>query len=130
MLEHDDDDRYLTKEYFMSKVNMQVQFVANTDDLFDALQHCSTTGEFPSLILLNQSSGPMEVLELLRSLKSSPQLKHIPVIILCGNVPESQVKDLYAAGVSSIIQKPVTHHDTEYRIANFIRYWFDTVVLP
>jgi two-component system, response regulator len=130
MLEHDDDDRYITQAVFdENQYNVRIEFVSNTQDLIKTLQFASTNTILPSLILLDYHAMPLGATEILRDLKSHPAYSHIPVIVLSGTSRKEIVGECYSAGASSFIQKPTLSAETSTKISNFIKYWFETAEL-
>jgi CheY-like chemotaxis protein len=131
MLEYDQDDRYITEEFFAeSGRKVTIDFVTNSDDFLKYLDRCTKNNRsYPSIILMNQQATPQSALTLLKQLKASPDYGHIPVVVLGSLSHPVMTKEFYAAGASSFIQKPFTGRDTRDKIANFIKYWFDTVEL-
>jgi CheY-like chemotaxis protein len=132
MLEHDEDDRYITQTVFdENHFNITLQFVTTSDELFNYLSTCDKTGtRYPSLVLLNYHASPFTANEILRALRSNIRYQHIPVVVLSGSVHEDIIKECYASGASSFIQKPAKSNETNTKIANFFNYWFRTVELP
>jgi CheY-like chemotaxis protein len=131
MLEHDEDDRYITQAVFdENQYHVNLHFVASRDDFWSYLKSVPTpTTSVPSLILLNYHTGAGTAVELLTELKRDNRLQHIPVVVLSGSVKPDIVKECYQAGASSFIQKPSSSQSTSEKISNFIRYWFETVEL-
>ncbi|MFZ6010669.1 MAG: response regulator [Bacteroidota bacterium] len=130
MLEHDDDDRYVTQTLFSeNRFNAQFTFVNSSDDLLAYLHEKKTKNSYPSMILLDQMSSPLSAIEVLQEIKSDKLCRHIPVVVLGGVANKELIKECYAAGASSFIIKPDTHEETERKISDFIHYWFETVEL-
>src|SRR5687767_8341160 len=94
MLEHDDDDRYITQAVFdENRYPVSLQFVSDSHELSGYLQRCSKEGKpLPSLILLNYYALPTNSLGILQDLKSSPAFKHIPVVVLSGSMNADVVR--------------------------------------
>lgn len=132
MLEHDDDDRYITREIFAhGKYGVDIVFVNNTLELTEHLLKCEQQQlSFPSLILMSYYSQPQDAVSMLEELKANVRYRHIPVVVLCGNANNEMISRCYMAGASSFIQKPVGYAESMAGIENFVRYWFDTVELP
>jgi CheY-like chemotaxis protein len=132
MLEHDDDDRYITQTVFDEQgLDVNVKFVTSPEEFFQYLNECAASEEtFPSLILLNYYSKPSTGVEILKDLKSDKRFQHIPVIILGAIVQKEIVRECYINGATSFIEKPMKATDTDDKIRNFFRYWFETVSLP
>jgi CheY-like chemotaxis protein len=131
MLEHDEDDRYITQSVFEeNQVNVNLRFVTTSQELLKYLETCASDhSPFPTLILLNYYASPLNASEILRDLKSDVRFKHIPTVVLSGSVHPDIVKQCYLEGASSFIQKPSLSRDTSTKITNFIKYWFETVEL-
>lgn len=132
MLEHDDDDRYITQAVFDEhNYQIKLEFVTNGDDLFAYLKtHENNRSKLPALILLNYYALPDNAVEILRRLKRDAKFGYIPTVVLSGTVNEKVLRECYAEGASSFIQKPDNETETNEKIESFVRYWFDTVELP
>jgi len=132
MLEHDDDDRYITQAVFdENSYSVKIHFVNNSDDLFAFLISCEKTFiPYPALILLNHYATPLNAVDILRALKSNPKYAHIPVVVLSGTVNNEILRNCYTGGANSFIKKPSSGHEVNEKIGTFIRYWFETVELP
>jgi response regulator RpfG family c-di-GMP phosphodiesterase len=114
------------------RYDIKINFVSTSDEVFAHLTQCDKSKvRFPSLILLDYNAAPSNAVEILNELKSSAsKYSHVPVVVLSGSVKEDIVRECYAAGASSFIQKPVKALDTDSKIGSFFKYWFETVVLP
>jgi response regulator RpfG family c-di-GMP phosphodiesterase len=132
MLEHDDDDRYITQAVFdENKYSVKLHFVYNSNDLFAFLLSCEKTLiAYPSLILLNHYAAPLNAVDILKGLKSNPKYTHIPVVVLSGTMNNEILRNCYAVGANSFIKKPSSSREINEKISTFIRYWFETVELP
>lgn len=131
MLEHDDDDRFLTSHVFEEQqLNIRLEFVPNREEVFNYLQRCTDQNRpLPALILINLHMSPVDGREVLKQLKTDDRYRHIPVVMLSGGKEAAMVRECYALGASSFIQKPAHLHETNEKIASFFKYWFTTVEL-
>jgi CheY-like chemotaxis protein len=131
MLEHDDDDRYITQALFdENNLNISIKFVTNSNELNSYLETCSIKkNRLPSLILLNYHAAPLNAIEILKHLKSQVNYSYIPVIVLSGSTHPDIVRDCYLQGASSFIQKPALSVEAKAKILSFVKYWFETVQL-
>jgi response regulator RpfG family c-di-GMP phosphodiesterase len=131
MLEQDEDDRYITEAVFKeNQYNLEVHFVNTSQEMLSYLGACEKNNiKYPSLILMNYHAIPSNAIAVLNELKSNPKYRYIPVVVLCGSTHDNIVKECYAAGASSFIQKPSLQHDIQRKISNFVHYWFETVEL-
>jgi CheY-like chemotaxis protein len=128
MLEHDADDRFIAQTFFDEHdIDVRLDFVNNHGQMMDYLD--SNKNGLPALILMNMNAVPLSAAEILKELKSNDKFRHIPVVVLFGSSSESRIRDCYAAGASSVIQKPDTIEGTKSKILSFAKYWFETVEL-
>jgi CheY-like chemotaxis protein len=127
MLEHDEDDRYITQAVLDElKADIAIKFVSNSNDLFQNLD-----GKLlPDLLLITYRAMPLNAIEILKKLKSNERLRQIPVVVLSGVAKPSMIEECYDAGASSFVTKPSTGHETTSKIKTFLEYWFKTVELP
>jgi CheY-like chemotaxis protein len=131
MLEPDADDRFITSSMISEfAYELDLVFVNYGEEIFKYLEHCRENGDaLPSLILLSLTVNARDGIEVLRQLKANKLYNHIPVIVLTGVKQTSIIKECYALGASSFIEKPISVHDTNTKIANFLKYWLETVEL-
>lgn len=132
MLEHDDDDRYITQAVFDENLySLKLDFVNSSDDLFAFLLSCEKTlTAYPAMILLTHYVFPLYAVDIVKKLKSNPRYAHIPVVVLSGTTNDEMVHHCYAAGANSFIRKPASGNEIGKKIGDFVRYWFETVELP
>ena len=132
MLEHDDDDRYITQAVFDEhNYPVKLHFVDSSNDLFAFLISCEKTyTPYPSLILLNHYTKPTSAVDILRDLKADPRYSRIPTVVLSGTVNADILQACYNAGANSFIKKPDSNAEIHRKISTFVKYWFETVELP
>jgi CheY-like chemotaxis protein len=132
MLEDDEDDRYITQSVFKEhEYAIPIQFTTTSQEVFAYLAECvRNKKELPALILLDYHAHPVNAVDIINLLKKERSFSHIPVIVLSGSLKKEIVAECYAAGASSFIQKPWKVKETDEKISNFFRYWFETVILP
>lgn len=132
MLEHDDDDRYITEAVFNeNRYPLTLEFVVNSTDLFAHLLSCEKRlATLPSLIFLNYHASPLGAVDILRTLKENPRYRHIPVVVLSGTVEDDALRKCYEVGANSFITKPSSAQQINEKISSSIKYWFETVELP
>ncbi|MBI1311194.1 response regulator [bacterium] len=90
----------------------------------------------PSLILLDmnsQADGQPAVtaeLELLSELKSDPDLRSIPVIVVTASSDEADILNTYTSGACSFVSKPTCLERRRKLFAQLAEYWAHVAQLP
>ncbi len=77
----------------------------------------------PKLVLLDLKLPKVDGLEVLRALKSDPELRAIPVVVLTTSREESDLKTGYDLGANSYIVKPVDFPKFVDAIRQLGFYW-------
>lgn len=91
----------------------------------DAAQH-----PFPDLLLLDLNMPRMDGREALRSIKSDPRLRRLPIVVLSTSKEEHDVRAVYVSGASSFLTKPASFVELVRMITSLGNYWFRCVLLP
>ncbi len=84
----------------------------------------------PGIILLDLNLPGTDGHEVLAELKRSPDLQHIPVIVLTTSSDERDIERSYRNGANSYITKPVTFSGFTEAVQRLTDYWFSIVILP
>jgi two-component system response regulator len=135
MADDDADDRMLMKEALEeSNLKNKIYFVEDGVELMDYLYK---KGKFmlqealkPGLILLDLNMPRMDGREALRRIKSDPDLRRIPVVVLTTSTAEEDIVSSYDLGVNSYISKPTKFTDLVKLTRQIGHYWLRTVELP
>lgn len=110
----DQDDREMICDALKeSRLLNNIHCVRDGEELMDYLRH---RGKFedqivnplPGLILLDLNMPRMDGREALKEIKTNPQLRQIPVIVLTTSQAEEDIFRSYDLGVNSFITKPVS----------------------
>jgi CheY-like chemotaxis protein len=137
MADDDEDDRVLTAGALrQSCVINDMRFVVDGEDL---MQYLRGTGEYadggtpaprPGLILLDLNMPKKDGREALAEIKSDPELRQIPIVVLTTSKGEEDIVRSYDLGVNSFVSKPVTFEELAAVMRTLACYWFDLVELP
>jgi CheY-like chemotaxis protein len=84
----------------------------------------------PDLVLLDLNLPNLSGRELLHLIRSYPELRHIPVVVLTTTHSPADVLDSYRLGANSFLTKPTSFSDVVETIRRTCRFWFDTATLP
>ena len=135
MADDDADDRLLAQDALTEcKLPSELHFVENGDELLDYLhrrgKYSQGNAPRPGLILLDLNMPRKDGREALREMKTDPELKRIPVIVLTTSKADTDISKIYDLGTNSFISKPVTF-DSLVKVMKILgNYWFDIVELP
>lgn len=131
----DADDRQMIQEALHENhLANDLKFVHDGEQLIDYLKqrggYSADRHPRPGLILLDLNMPKMDGREALREIKSDPELREIPVVVLTTSKAEEDVCRTYRLGVNSFITKPVTFDSLVSITRELGRYWFEIVELP
>jgi CheY-like chemotaxis protein len=79
--------------------------------------------EKPKLILLDLKMPKISGLQVLEKIKSDPNFKSIPVVILTSSKENPDIENCYAVGANSYIVKPVDSDNFFNAIKDIGLYW-------
>ena len=136
LADDDEDDRLMTRDALRdARLHNDLRFVIDGVDLMDYLhrrgRHAApSSSPRPGLILLDLNMPRMDGREALEKIKSEPEFRSIPVIILTTSKAEEDIIRTYDLGVNSFITKPVTFLGLVDVMKVFTRYWLEIVDLP
>ena len=135
MADDDEDDRRLTREALLEgRLANDLRFVENGEDLMDYLRrqraYAGKDIPRPGLILLDLNMPRKDGRTVLKEIKSDPELRQIPVVVLTTSGAEEDIFKSYDLGVNSYIVKPVTFEALVDILQTLEKYWFEIVELP
>lgn len=103
------------------RVPVQVSTYESGEDALLALR--APHAALPDVILLDLNMPRMPGLEVLRTLKADPALRHLPVVMLSTSRHPTDVAQAYALQASGYLQKQVSFPDFEQQALAFATYW-------
>lgn len=136
MADDDPDDRLLVEEAFKeSLISNSIYFVEDGVELMDYLRkqdkyNHPAIAPTPDIILLDLNMPRKDGREALAEIKSDPDLRYIPVVVLTTSKAEEDIMRSYDIGAASYITKPVTFDGLVEAIRGFGQYWVQIVRLP
>ena len=75
------------------------------------------------LILLDLNMPKMNGFEFLKQLRTDPNLKYIPTVVLTTSINRSDLKQAYSIGIAGYLVKPLKYEDYVLKIASLLNYW-------
>ncbi|MBA3531450.1 MAG: response regulator [Ardenticatenales bacterium] len=136
LADDDPEDRMLAKDAFEEgRLVNDLRFVTDGEELMDYLHQRGNFADpknspVPGLILLDLNMPRKDGREALQEIKSDPNLRRIPVVVLTTSKAEEDIFRTYDLGVSSFITKPVTFESLVDILKTLVKYWFEIVELP
>ncbi len=136
LADDDEEDRMLACDALAeSGLSNDIYCVTDGEDLMDYLYH---RGKYtppaeaprPGLILLDLNMPKKDGREALREIKSDPDLRQIPVVVLTTSKADEDILRSYDSGASSFVSKPVTFEGLVSLMRGLGQYWFEMVDLP
>ncbi len=133
MAEDDVEDQMLLREALrVAQVAHRLDVVADGEGLLEYLQHCHQHRRdgVPDLILLDLNMPKVDGREALSAIKSHPEWRRIPVVVLTTSGTEEDIARSYDLGVNSYIRKPATFAELVEIVSTLGQYWSGVVELP
>ena len=104
--------------------------VVVTRDGEEALDYLHRRGAFenrekgnPTVVLLDLKMPKVDGFSVLREVRSDPDLKLIPIVLLTSSNEESDILEGYSLGVNAYIVKPVDFHEFVDAIKKLGLFW-------
>ena len=136
LADDDADDRMMAAEALAeSRLANDLRFAEDGEELMDYLHRRGRYSEpadapRPGLILLDLNMPRKDGREALSEIKSDPELRKIPVVVLTTSQAEEDIYRTYDLGVNSFITKPVMFESMVAVMKALGKYWFEIVELP
>jgi two-component system response regulator len=136
LADDDEDDRLMTRDALRdARLHNPLRTVIDGVELMEYLRREGRYSDpeespRPGMILLDLNMPRMDGREALGAIKSDPEFRSIPVVVLTTSKAEEDVVRSYDLGVNSFITKPVTFLGLVEVMKVFSRYWLEIVDLP
>lgn len=133
LVEDNEGDIVLTKEALAdAKIKNKVSVSRDGEEAINYLNLAKQNPEelFPDLILLDINLPKVDGKEVLQYIKSTPQLKKIPVVMLSTSSSEADITDSYNNYANCFISKPVDFNKFFDVVRMIEDFWITIVQLP
>jgi two-component system response regulator len=84
----------------------------------------------PDLVLLDLNLPRLTGRDVLQRLRATEAFRSVPVVVLTTSKRPEDVRDLYAAGANTYIEKPQDFNQFVEVLRTVRQYWLDTALLP
>ena len=130
LLVEDNPDHIMLTRRVLEDYNVanKVYVVKDGADALDFIYHRGKYGDGhnaprPGLILLDIKLPKVDGFEVLKQLKTDPEHKSIPVVVLTTSSRDEEVARGYAEGANSYVTKPVKFDEFANKVRNIGLYW-------
>ena len=103
----------------------RVRVLRDGAELVDYLRAHRLRGRPPKLILLDLKMPRMDGRAALRELRSRPETRHTPVVVVSSSDQQSDVRECYELGANSFVVKQLTPWSPGAYLVDTVRYWLD-----
>jgi two-component system, chemotaxis family, response regulator Rcp1 len=84
----------------------------------------------PDLVVLDLNLPRLTGVELLKKIRQTPLLSLIPVVVLSTSRRPEDVREAYAAGANTYVEKPRDFDRFVEILRTTLQFWLDMVILP
>ncbi len=133
LIEDNPGDIRLTQEAFRDgKINNKLTIVMDGEE---AIFYLKKEGKYtnvgtPDIILLDLNLPKKDGREVLIEIKSDPELKCIPVIILTTSAAQQDIVNTYSHHANCYIMKPIDFNEFIKVVRMIENFWLEIVKLP
>jgi CheY-like chemotaxis protein len=132
--EDNEDHLFLTVRALHSVEGIELE-VEGVRDGEEALDYMHRRGEYadrkrPHLFVVDLKMPRRSGFEVIDELKSDPQLRRIPIVVLTSSDDSEDVKVAYQLGTNSYVAKPASTTDFQEGVREIATYWADYSLLP
>ena len=134
--EDDADDRMMIQDALRDcHILNPVDFLEDGEALMQYLRREGEYGQLagtdlPGLILLDLNMPRKDGREALAEIKSDPELRHLPVIVMTTSRSPDDVSVTYDIGANSYVAKPIHYEELLQVLQTLGKYWLEVVDLP
>src|SRR5690349_5589824 len=124
LVEDDPTDLDLTQRAFAQhRLACSLEVARDGEEVLDLIPRWEAGEPAPAVILLDLRLPKVSGLEVLRRIKTHPQFRVIPIIILTASAKDSDIQQAYQLGSNSYIIKPVSFEKFVEVAAQIEIYW-------
>jgi two-component system, response regulator len=130
-MDDDPDNRlYLKRAFDECRQDLRIHFFTAGDDLLDYLKQSSKGSEkggTPDLIIISLHLPGKTTLKLIKEIKTNPDLRHIPLIVLNGAYSDPEIRQCYDLGANTVMGRPVLFPNLVEALKQLCDYWLGPV---
>jgi CheY-like chemotaxis protein len=112
------------------RIACDLTILPNGQKALESLNALALQDDLPDLILMDINMPVMDGKQTLQEIRSSADLKHLPVVMLTTSNRDKDVLESYRLGVNAYLTKPVLDSDFINAVRQLENFWFELVILP
>jgi CheY-like chemotaxis protein len=112
------------------KFNKPVQIARDGNEMLDIIEQWNIGAPLPQLILLDIKLPKVSGLEVLKIIKQSKKIQHVPVVMLTSSSNEVDLQTAYELGANSYLIKPVDFEQFLLLTTTLCEYWINLNTKP
>ncbi len=130
--DNEGDILLITEALHESKMPIEISVVKDGKSAIDFLERTGIYGKVssPDLVFLDVNLPKKNGHEVLKCIKHSTKLQHIPVVMLTTSSSGNDINQAYKNCVNCYVTKPVELEDFIETVVNIGKFWISTVKLP
>ena len=131
MVDDDRDDRFLTQRAWNSLgIDNDCMEFSDGEAFLEYMASDQGSQGRPRLVLLDLNMPRVDGWQVLDALKSSPETKAIPVVVLTTSRREADVATSYRRGAAAFVSKPDTMNEWSQLMESIADFWIESCTLP
>jgi CheY-like chemotaxis protein len=128
IVEDSESDAQMLERGLQSSVATHAVVIVDTTDaaedyVFHDAAWAGGTRPNPDLIVLDVRIPPGGGVDFLDKIRSDVRTRTLPVVMVCGELRDQDVQDLYKHGVNSYLDKPLDSSEFSRLVGAAARYW-------
>ncbi len=125
MVEDDDDHADLAELAIMKRIDVTIVRARDGEEALDYLfqRGAWANVERPKWVLLDLNLPKCSGLEVLAQVKSAPQTRAIPIVMMTTSASAQDRETAYANGVNSYLVKPMQFQELSDMLGSAAEYW-------
>ena len=137
IVEDSEDDYDATVRALTKGTNLRnpIRHCEDGQECLDYLYHRGRyaeqeTAPRPGIILLDLNLPGIDGRKVLSEVKSDPELRAIPVVIMTNSEDDRDINRCYQTGANTYVPKPVDWEGFFQAMTRLKEYWFEIAILP
>jgi CheY-like chemotaxis protein len=131
LLAEDDENHVLIIQKAFDQIpglTYEMKVIYDGETLLERLR--LLTEPLPDLLLLDLKIPRADGFEILKEIRASHHLQHLPVVVFTSSSRASDVRKCYELGCNSYIVKPMKFEKFKEIMFHLYKYWFEINTLP